>query len=223
MTKVRTLEHLQQFLDDELAWRKKELAIIKSLVPAKPSSKAPATEIENCYVRSGIALLYAHWEGFVKAAGKLYLEYIASQKLTYMELTSNFVAIAAKKHLSNFGFSNKVADHIKVTDFFLSGLTEKCNGFAEIETKSNLSAEVLKEILAALGLDYRDYETKANHIESLRSNRNHIAHGKFLEVGIDTFLGFYNTIISLMELFANQVSNAASTQAYKRKPSNYLV
>src|SRR5579859_3694905 len=155
MTRVRTLLDLQQRLDDELAWRKKELAIISSLIPsARSSSKVPATEIVNCYVRSGIALLYAHWEGFVKEAGDLYLNYIISQRLKYEELTNNFVAMAAKKHLSDFGFSNKVTDHIRVTDFFLSGLSERCNGFAAIETKSNLSAEVLKEILSALGLDY---------------------------------------------------------------------
>lgn len=217
MTKIRTFAHLQQKLDDELAWRRKELTIIKSLIPSKKSSsKVPATEIENCHVRSGIALLYAHWEGFVKVAGNFYLEYISSKGLRYEELTNNFVAMAAKKHLNDFGSSNKVTDHIRVADFFLSGLGEKCNNFAEIETKSNLSAPVLKEILSALGLDYRGYEMRANLIEALRNNRNNIAHGKFSEIDVTTFLEYHEKITELMELFANQISNAASTEAYKR-------
>jgi hypothetical protein len=57
MAKIRTIEQLQELLDDELAWRKKELAVIKSLVTARSSSE----EIVNCHIRSGIALAYAHW------------------------------------------------------------------------------------------------------------------------------------------------------------------
>jgi hypothetical protein len=217
MTRIRTFEELQQNLNDELTWRRKELGIIKSLIPqAKSTSKISTTEVVNCYVHSGIALLYAHWEGFVKVAGNLYLEYIIFQRLKYEDLTNNFVAMAAKKHLSDFGFSNKVTDHIKVADFFLSGLGERCTHFATIETKSNLSTAVLKEILSALGLDYRDYETKANLIEALRNTRNNIAHGRFSTVDVDMFLEYHDKMIDLMELFANQISNAASTQAYKR-------
>jgi hypothetical protein len=92
MTKIRTIEQFQQLLDDEWEWRKKELSVIKALVTARSSK-----EIINCHIRSGIALIYAHWEGFIKAASTNYLMYIASQRLTYSELTNNFVSIAAKK------------------------------------------------------------------------------------------------------------------------------
>jgi len=214
MTKIRTLEHLQRILDDELAWRKKELAVIKSLVTARSSK-----EIINCHIRSGITLTYAHWEGFIKAAGNAYLTYIASQRLTYSDLTNNFVAVAAKRLLSEAGLSNKVTVYAQVTDFFLSGLTDRCNLPVEIETKSNLSSEVLREIIYTLGLDYREYETEAKLIdEILLKNRNEVAHGKYLLIDVDQFVEIHKTIISLLDLFSNQISNAASTKAYKRNP-----
>lgn len=212
MTKIRTLEQLQLVLDDELAWRKKELAVIKSLVTARAS-----TEIINCHIRSGIALIYAHWEGFIKAAGDAYLIYIASQRLTYSDLTNNFVAIAAKRLLSEAGLSNKVIVYAKVTEFFISGLTDRCNFPTEVETKSNLSSEVLREIAYILGLDYSEYETKAKLIdETLLKSRNEIAHGKYLLIDIEQFIDLHRTMIDLLDLFSNQISNAASTEAYKK-------
>src|SRR5579872_1537411 len=141
MTKIRTLEELQQNLDEDLVWRKRELATIKALVTAKSFSK----EITDCHIRSGIALVYAHWEGFIKSAGSAYLTYVASQRLTYSKLTNNFIAIASKKLLNEATQSNKIAIYAKVTEFFITGLAERCNFSTEIVTRSNLSSEVLRE------------------------------------------------------------------------------
>lgn len=221
MTKIRTIEDLQQNLDYELAWRKKELAFMRSLITTKSSSKVPATEKVNCYIRSSITMLYAHWEGFVKIAGNFYLDYIVSQKLQYVDLTNNFVALAAKRFLHELDSADKVTAHMSVTNFFLSGLTKRCSYLMEIETKSNLSSEVFREIIFILGLDYKLYETKANLIdEILLKHRNHIAHGNYsprnFPVDVDIFIDLHKNVIELMDLFADQISNAASTQAYKK-------
>ena len=83
---------------------------------------------------------------------------------------------------------------------------------------------MLKEIVSILGLDYREYATKANLIdETLLKNRNYIAHGNYLLVDIDTFVSLHGTVIDLMSLFADQISNAVSTQTYKRVPDKNLV
>jgi hypothetical protein len=174
-------------------------------------------EIINCHIRSGIALIYAHWEGFVKAAGTAYLTYIASQRLTYSELANNFVAIATKRLLNDARESNKMIIYAKVVELFTSGLTDRCNLPTEIETKSNLSSEVLKEIIYILGLDYGEYATKAKLIdETLLKSRNHIAHGKYLVMDLEEFTDLHRATINLMDLFSNQISNAASTKAYQR-------
>ncbi len=107
--------------------------------------------------------------------------------------------------------------YAKVTEFFLSGLTDRCNLPVEVETKSNLSSEVLKEITYILGLDYEEYETEAKVIdEILLKNRNEVAHGKYSVIDVEQFIELHKTIIHLLDLFSNQISNAASTKAYKR-------
>ncbi len=62
--KLNTAEQLSDRLSHDLAWRKKELSEVKSLVETRSFSDSK----HKALVRSGICLLYAHWEGFVKLA-----------------------------------------------------------------------------------------------------------------------------------------------------------
>ena len=64
----RTPEDLNRYLQDELAWRRKELHEYHSLVKTAETKRA-----QLLFVRGAIAILYAHWEGFVKAAGEAYI------------------------------------------------------------------------------------------------------------------------------------------------------
>ena len=72
--KIRTARQLRVALSAELIWRKKELATIRSLI----RSKKWTTDQRNAIIRSAITVLYAHWEGFVKAAASAYLEFVSS-------------------------------------------------------------------------------------------------------------------------------------------------
>ena len=56
--KLRTAEQLSDRLSSDLAWRKKELSEVKSLVESRTFSEAKYKAI----VRSGICMLYAHWK-----------------------------------------------------------------------------------------------------------------------------------------------------------------
>jgi MAE_28990/MAE_18760-like HEPN len=101
--KIRTLEHLNQRLTDDLIWRKKEISDLKSLIETKSFS----TSKQNAVLRSGVTLLYAHCEGYIKTAATSYLEFVARQQLTYGELAINFVAIAMKLKLNEARETNK--------------------------------------------------------------------------------------------------------------------
>ncbi len=70
---IRTVDQLNEFLSGEIIWRKKELTALRSLVESAKSS----TDKQNALIRSGMTVLYAHWEGFVKAAASAYLEFVA--------------------------------------------------------------------------------------------------------------------------------------------------
>lgn len=215
MNKIRTLEQLDEFLSDAIIWRKKELADVKSLIRSNRSSKSRSV----CLIRSGVTLLYAHWEGFIKEAAKAYLCYVAMQPLMYAELSANFVALAMKRKLDEARETNKATVYTQVTEFFLTGLHEKSRiPWENPVTTSNLSSEAFREIVCMLGLDYSLFETKEKLIdERLLRARNNVAHGKDFIVTYGGFMELHEEVIELLNQFNNQISNAVFMKTYRQQ------
>jgi hypothetical protein len=216
--KIHTVEQLSDFLSAEIVWRKKELSILRSLVESETS---PARQ--SAILRSGITVLYAHWEGFVKATATAYIQFVAMRRLPYKELTANFIALGMKGKLEEARQTKKASIFNEVAEFFLTGLSEKCKiSYKDaIDTKYNLSSAILKEIICILNFDYSAYASKEKLIDhKLLNPRNRIAHGKYLEIDVDEYLELHEEIISLMNLLRNQIDNAASTRTYRRNSAN---
>ncbi len=217
--KLRTLEKLSDSLTEDFVWRRKELFILKSLIQASKKSSSQ----QKALIRSGIPILYAHWEGFVKAAASNYLEYVALQGLRYTELQSNFVALAVKNKLSEARESNKASIFIEAITSIRSDLEGKSNipYKGVIQTGSNLNSSFLKEITVTLGLDYSEYEIKENLIdEKLLAKRNNIAHGEYLQMEESDYIELHDEVVLMMNLFRNQVENCASQKKYLRTTSD---
>lgn len=177
------------------------------------------TSKHNALLRSGVALLYAHWEGYIRTAATSYLEFVARQKLTYGELTINFVAIAMKAKLNEANDTNKATVFTAVTNLILTQVHQTSSIPYEdiISTASNLSSAILREITCLLGLDYSFYETKEVIInEQLLKRRNAIAHGEYLSLDRDEYQQLHDEILAMMENFRTQVENSACQKLYIR-------
>lgn len=204
--KIRTAEHLQDRLDSDLIWRKKELTVLGFLVAkASPDRRV-------ILLRAAVTLIYAHWEGFIKTASSAYLEYIARLGLKNRELNPTFVALSARGKLRRFGPSSKASDHIALVQFFLQGMDESNQVPYKdgIGTKSNLSSSVLLEIVTSLALDFTPFETKTHLIdERLLKDRNSIAHGEYLLIDEGSVAELAGEVIGMLEIFRAQIGNAA--------------
>lgn len=211
---IRTDEQLIDRLSADLAWRKKELSEIKSLVEAKNVSD----QRHKVLLRSGVCILYSHWEGFVKLAANSYLEYVRLKRLTYKQLSSNFLALAMKEKLKEAKETNKPSLYIPVCDFFLSELDQRCILPKDaISTASNLSSEILKEITDILGIDFSLYSTKSILIDTkLLKTRNAIAHGDYLVFDRNEYIELHIEIIGMLEIFRTQIENAAIQKKFMR-------
>jgi hypothetical protein len=213
--KIRSLEQLNQRLTEDLIWRKKEISDLKNLIETKSFS----TSKQNALLRSGVMLLYAHWEGFIKTAATSYLEFVVRQELTYKDLAINFVAVAMKTKLNEATETNKATIFTEVTDFMLNQMDEKSAiPYKDvISTAANLSSSILREIVCLLGLDYSFYETKEVIInEQLLKRRNGIAHGEYLSLDRDEYQQLHDEILAMMENFRTQIENNASQKLYLR-------
>ncbi len=210
--KIRTLEQLNKQLSDKLVWRKKELSSLKAMI----DWKSPSLDQRNVLLRSGITILYAHWEGFIKVAANSYLEFVAMQRLPYNQLSNNFIALAMKDQLDQARDTNKATIYCEVADFFITKLTERSRiKYENRIVTSNLSSSVFKEIVFMLGLDYSFYELKEVIIdEKLLAKRNKIAHGEYLDIDENDYDELHRQIISMMDHFRNQIDNCAATKQY---------
>jgi len=212
--KIRTKEHFIDLIDNEIAWRKKELSYLKGNV--KENSPYFKT-----HLRSAIVMLYAHWEGFIKNSCELYLTYIKSQKLKYIELSENIIALSLKLNLREFEQTNKSTIHCQMVDFILNKLDQRATIPENdiIKTGSNLNSNILREILTTVGLDYREYELKNNLLDSvLLRNRNSIAHGEYIELNEVNFNELYSGILEIMDDIKNKLSNSVVLESYIKKP-----
>ena len=214
--KIRTEDQLSDRLATDLAWRKKELSAMKSLI----ESKNVSDHKHKALVRSGVCILYSHWEGFVKLAAKSYLEYVISKRLMYQERSSNFLALAMKEKLKDAKETHKPSLYIPVCEFFLSELNQRCilpKPKDVISTASNLSSEILKEITYILGIDFSIYSTKSVLIDTkLLKTRNEIAHGNYSVFDRDEYLELHREVIEMLDIFRNQIENAAIQKKFRR-------
>lgn len=215
--KIRTEEELQDAIDSELAWRKKELSAIKANVySARNFAK-------NTALRSGIALLYAHWEGAIKNLAYYYLVYVSNLKIPYDRLKPNFLAISLKNDLKQFEETNKATLQTEIVNKLLSRYNQSSRIPTEniISANSNLNSTTFTEIMGVIGLSTDEYEGDYVLIdEVLLEMRNKIAHGEKLDlISLDEerFNEIYSKMFMLIDRFSTQISNAASLKLYLKK------
>lgn len=185
--KIKTVEQLEELLVQDLAWRKKEMISLKILVEKDKVN-------EPILLRAGIALLCAHFEGFIKRASNCYVGYVSQQKKLYSELKENFTALKMEKEFKSCSKSDKHSVHKKLLILHKELLTKRFiekydenNPF--ISTHSNPSSAELEEILETIGIESDIFETKATYIDSsLLEKRHKVVHGERSDLDKEDFL-----------------------------------
>ena len=213
--RIPSLYHLNDFLDTQLSWRKKELTTLKLAVGNARTSSL------NTLLRAAVCLLYSHWEGFIKEAATGYICFVALQGLKFRDVTPNLVALGLRAEIQNAGRSNLSTLHTDLTQKMMGSQDEpfRPNWDEAINTESNLNSKVLREVLCAVGVNNAEYISKGPIIdERLVMNRNSIAHGQGVVISRDDYDDLHDMILQMLDLFRNDVENAAVLGSYKRVP-----
>lgn len=216
--KLRTQEDFVDAVSKEISWRKRELTEIKSLV--EMSEDEPLRQA--AMIRCAVALLYAHFEGFIKKVSEAYLNYVGMQRLRNEELSSCMLAVVMRGQIKAAEASNKINAHVQLVEYFRTKALVRARIPYKniIQTESNLSSVVFAEILAVLDISPVTYAGKYKLIDSkLLEKRNHIAHGNNLDIDFEEYTELHEQVTELLTLFRNDIENAVVMRFFA-KPTN---
>lgn len=206
-----TQHELSKLLDDELAWRRKELNLIKNYIPAEKNLKQDAA------LRFNIPLLYAHFEGFVKKSTEYYLQYVAGLYLKHSELQPQFISLSLSKKIGILEMKN-IEEKTNAIQFILENFEQRSNILTKnvIQTKSNLRFNIFKEILFTICLDENQFSKYETLINDLVDTRNFIAHGDYIKVDLATFNIMFDDIQEIMTNLKTEIENSVLNHKYKK-------
>jgi hypothetical protein len=212
---MRTPQDLQDELDSDLAWRRVEAHSLLSSVRATRGSAQQAA------IRAGIALLYAHWEGYTKNALTRYLEFVSRRKLRLRELNEGLAGLAADNELRRRGNLSDSRRRTALVRLLASeGETRASLPNGEVNTQGNLNSDLCSELFECLGLDYSALDTKKGLIDySLLRVRNDIAHGRWMSTDRAGYEELHGEVMTMLVAVRNAVMNATDNSHYRRSSS----
>lgn len=214
MSKPYTEADLSSQLEAELNWRRRELSDLKSAI------RTADVIAKSVLLRALVAMAYAHWEGFVRTSATRYFSHLTLKKRPYGGLDLQFYKNSFLARLDEF-FRNRVSTE-ESCRFIARILDSQDSRFSFIDpqlidTKSNLSTNVVKDLCMVCAFDNQFFEDNRFFIDvSLLKKRNAIAHGQDagIELGeVDAFIG---TALSLVDHFKTLIENKVYTKAYLR-------
>lgn len=209
---IKTIEDLEALLQSDLAWRKKEMLSMKILI-------ANDTKNEAVLLRAGMALLCAHFEGFIKYAANSYVWYVSDQGIPNKSLKNNFIAFKLESAFKKNKESDKNSVHQQVLSKYdeLSKRNFKIKSKV-ISTHANPSSEEIKEILSSIGVETNIFDLKKTYIDrELLSNRHKVVHGERYPIRRDDFDTTFPIIMELMDDFCKVVIVAAESKKYMKE------
>ncbi len=214
MKVARTASELLAHLDDELAWRIQEITTVQKAVKSANGGS------ETALLRAGVPLLYAHWEGGVKAMAIRYVEFISKQGHTYADIKQCFSGLKALGQVKQM---HSITKRVFAASNLLNEIYDISNQRASIPLRSyvsnvgNLNFDMFEQVAGFLDIDAGRYVARKNIIdESLLKQRNEIAHGEFLTVDAAAFDSMSREVLTLLRQFKDDVQNALVQKTYLR-------
>jgi hypothetical protein len=211
-----TTTELGDLLDDCFQWRRSELAALKTEIERTSKANSAHAPRDRMVLRAAVALIYAHWEGFVKDACQHYLDFVAKRRLKYSELSDPWLHTSLRRIVAAGSGTSDAVD--RLASAIRRGGAERAalSRKGVVETRANLRHETVCDIMNSLGLPLGMIETRAQLIDRrLCDARNSVAHGRatFPEPG--GALELHREVLEMMEYVRNSVISAAENARYR--------
>jgi hypothetical protein len=213
---IRTQEDLEDHLNECLAWRRIELSALRTEIGKHRTVNSSGTPISRALVRGGVALLYAHWEGYARDSFGAYLEFLTKRRIRLSELNdgllrATLVSLHRKMETGDPDAFVILAEAVRLPGSARARIPKS----GIVNTRSNLRHDALCEILSSLGLDKSEFISRSHLIDkSLCDARNEIAHGRDSFPSPQSFLSLHANVLQMMETIREQILEAVRAKTY---------
>lgn len=198
---------------DNLDGRFAELTSLRLLVLTQVGKR-----LEFSMVRTAIPMIYAQWEGYVKEVCQLYLEHVESVVKRCLDLHPAMLGYLWTPFLQRMASGLNAQSKTALAYDVVKSLEQTVifrNAEKAINTKSNLTYEVLEEIAASLCLDISGLAGWKRHLNALVHLRNSIAHGaRPTSLRLEDFDQHAEAIRGLMQDFERTIFAALRMRAF---------
>ena len=208
------MDNFNNTLEDisaDIQWRNNELNSLKLI-----SKNLNDNEL-RLFLKSCIPLIYAHWEGFVVSSLKLVFSYLNSLKLNSKDYCDIYLTTAYEQTLKSLDDSTAYERRKKHLVKLYTEFSKVVKLKNKIDTKSNLTFQVLEEICLKTNLNINKFEEYKEELNELVSIRNSISHGENSYI-FETF----DDIKKYIELLENLMLDFQSELQDLLKDKNYL-
>ena len=214
LSKPYTEDELSSQLESELNWRRRELSDLKLAISKADVAARPVL------LRALVAMAYAHWEGFVRTGASKYFMHLTLKKRRYTDLDLQFYKNSFLARLDAF-FRSRIStkESCRFIALILDSQELRFSFINSqlVDTKSNLSTEVIKDLCLVCSFESQFFEDNRFFIDvSLLKKRNAIAHGQDDGIETNEVDAYVDTALSLMEHFKALIENKVYTKAYLR-------
>lgn len=194
----------------DLDWREAEIASMRLLLSRKDISSKQVEVL----LRAAWALLYAHYEGFVKYCLTLFYEEISRRSVKCAVLPNATQVFALAKVLKQIR-TMPLLDMITEVSNFKDSHLDSLASFPEVDTDSNLWPETLVALLVSADLESQIVNKNRSKLTTLVARRNEIAHGqKNFIAEFKYYLTYEAAVYEVMYDLALQVEERLASTPY---------
>lgn len=197
-------------ISQDLDWREREIASMRILLSGPDLTDSQRSAL----LRAGWAMLYAHYEGFIKNTLTVFYDEAAKAAGKCEHLPSSTKAFALRDRLSLLR-SLSCEDMLNGIENFQVDCLASRPQFPDVVTKSNLWPNVLIDLLKTADLNTSVAEKNEVKLRTLVSRRNSIAHGEKNFISeVSYFRGFEEAVYEVLYDVALQVDYRLSQPPY---------
>lgn len=205
-------DSFSQRITEDFTWRVKEISDLKQVVKLSGGSYGSVAR------KAALALIYAHWEGYVLFVATSYLSYIAQRKRPLSSLMPSLRAVGLGNHVQEWQRQrDTIRLRLKIIETIKTMENEQFKKVPSgaVNTGGNLDYDRFSDICHVMMIDPIHVVSDQEYLDKeIVGTRNRIAHGDDIVVDDVRLSRASDFILSIMRSFRTHIENCVVSNKF---------